>query len=91
MTYIYQDYLQRWKEQYGDAAWVQARWYKYGKERTTVIHRLSENEFGQSLNIVDRCYRALDVEMADDSDDRDNNAIDALFEEAFPHELRLLF
>ena len=64
MEYTYEDYLKRWKEQYGDAAYGRARWYRYGNERETVIRRLSEAEFEQLRSIVQRCYRALDREMA---------------------------
>lgn len=82
----YQDYLNNWAQNYGDANTGEYGYWKGNRHFPYRVHRLTESEFARHVAALDAAQTEINEAMAGNDDE----AIRAAFNKSLPHELELL-
>lgn len=86
LEYTYQDYLEAWQREYGDATTGDTVYYERNEPKVVTINKLTEEAFNLHKQMLLKSnilfYRARQGGSED--------GMDAALAQGFPHELQLL-
>lgn len=73
----YGDYLEAWELKFGNATSGEYEYFTETKQSRHVakVHRLTEKEFNEHLNALDKAFRDFDEGLKDDAGERISKAL----------------
>lgn len=89
--YTYDEYLQEWSKNFGEAEYGDFAYYHHGKSREKWMKRMTEAEFYAAVALVHSANTEISSLLAMEDSEAVSERIRMLFEQTFPYELALFY